>query len=493
MNQIEQLSTAKALCVGDVMLDRFISGSVKRISPESPVPVLSVQRSSAVPGGAANVARNIASLGGHCTLLSVVGQDEIAGELARAIETVAGVQVQLLRQPGRPTSEKIRFVAQGQHMLRTDTETVEPISSALEDDLLRAIEQALPGHNVLVLSDYAKGVLTDRVVAGAIALARSRGLPTVVDPKSSQMGRYAGATVITPNAKEVFDATGIDPTENDALAIEAGRRLIATASLHNVLVTRAHRGMTLVPATGEAQHIAASAREVFDVVGAGDTVVATLALSLGVGQDIHTAAMLANTAAGIVVGKRGTATVSQTELRDALQMEAHGGLRQLRDKIVSLAEAQALVESWRRDGFKIGFTNGCFDILHIGHLSILNFSRAHSGRLIVGVNSDASVRRLKGQTRPINQQDDRALLLAGMAAVDAVVLFDEDTPLQLIEGLQPDVLVKGADYTVDRIVGADVVLRRGGRVLTCDLVAGRSTSNVVNAVMSAGTPANATP
>lgn len=487
MNQIEKLSAAKVLCIGDVMLDRFISGSVKRISPESPVPVLSVQRSATVPGGAANVARNIASLGGQCTLLSVVGEDEVAHELTRAIEAVQGLKAKLLRQPGRPTSEKIRFVAQGQHMLRTDTETSDVISHELEESLLAAVEALLPGHDVLVLSDYAKGVLTDRVVAGAIRLAKSRGLPTVVDPKSAQMARYAGATVVTPNAKEVLDATGIDPTENNELAIQAGRNLIEIAHLENVLVTRAHRGMTLVPAKAEATHIAASAREVFDVVGAGDTVVATLALSLGVGHTMEVAAMLANTAAGIVVGKRGTATVSQTELRDALQQEAHGGLKQLHDKIVTLTEAKALVESWRRDGYKVGFTNGCFDILHIGHLSILNFARAHSGRLIVGVNSDASVKRLKGATRPVNAEDDRALLLAGMAAVDAVVLFEEDTPLNVIDGLQPDVLIKGADYTVDRIVGADVVLSRGGQVLTCELVPGRSTSNVVNAVMQAAT------
>lgn len=482
MNQIDKLDSARVLCAGDVMLDRFISGTVKRISPESPVPVLSVQRSAAVPGGAANVARNVASLGGHCTLVSVVGDDELADELSRALASVENVQAQLLRHPGRPTTEKIRFVAQGQHMLRTDTETSAPIEPAQEEALLAAIAALLPGHDVLVLSDYAKGVLTDRVVAGAIALAQGAGIPCVVDPKSSQMARYAGATVVTPNTKEVHDATGIDPTENDELAAQAGRHLIATAKVHNVLVTRAHRGMTLVTQDGSSQHIAASAREVFDVVGAGDTVVATLALSLALGQSLPEAAMLANTAAGIVVGKRGTATVSQTELRDALQREAHGGLQQLHDKIVTLGQARTLVESWRRDGFKVGFTNGCFDILHIGHLSILNFARAHSGRLIVGVNSDASVKRLKGEARPINPQDDRALLLAGMAAVDAVVIFDEDTPLALIEGLQPDVLVKGADYTVDRIVGADVVRQRGGQVLTCELVPDRSTSRVVEAV-----------
>jgi len=224
------------------------------------------------------------------------------------------------------------------------------------------------------------------------------------------------------------------------------------------------------------------------VVGAGDTVVATLALSLGAGQAMADAARMANTAAGIVVGKRGTATVSQTELSDAVHQEAQGGMKLLEDKVVSLADAQKLVAGWRRDGYKVGFTNGCFDILHIGHLSILNFSRAHCGRLIVGVNTDASVKRLKGENRPINNEGDRALLLAGLSAVDAVVLFDEDTPLEAIEALQPDVLVKGADYTIDRIVGAPVVLARGGQVLTSELVPGRSTSRVVNIVQGQAKP-----
>ena len=488
MTLIEQLSHVKALCVGDVMLDRFISGAVKRISPESPVPVLSIGKSSAVPGGAANVARNIAALGGHCTLVSVVGQDAVARELTHAIESVEHVKAALLQVAGRPTTEKVRFVAQGQHMLRTDIETTAAIDAATEQALLQHIEQLLPGHDVLVLSDYAKGVLTDAVVKGAIAMARRLGLPCIVDPKSAEMTRYAGATVITLNAKEVQEATGIDPTEDNALAIQAGQQLIKTASLENVLVTRAHRGMTLVSAQGEPMHIAASAKEVFDVVGAGDTVVATLALSLGAGQPIAEAARLANTAAGIVVGKRGTATVSQTELSDAVHQAGQGGMQQLQDKVVSLVDAQHLVEGWRRDGYQVGFTNGCFDILHIGHLSILNFSRAHCGRLIVGVNSDASVKRLKGPTRPINPEGDRALLLAGMSAVDAVVIFDEDTPLEVIQALQPDVLVKGADYTVDRIVGADVVLGRGGQVLMCELIPGRSTSQVVATLQNGARP-----
>lgn len=479
MNMIDKLSQVRVLCLGDVMLDRFVSGAVKRISPESPVPVLSVQRCQTVPGGAANVARNIAALEGQCTLLSVVGDDPAGTELIAAVDSVPGVTARLLAQKGRPTSEKVRFVAQGQHMLRTDSETVESISGAMQTDLLSEVERLLPQHDVLVLSDYAKGVLTDRVVAGAISLARAIGRPTVVDPKSAVMARYCGATVITPNAKEVHDATGIEPTDSDELAVAAGELLIRDSGLESVLVTRAHRGMTLVRKDGAALHIAASAKEVFDVVGAGDTVVATLALSLGAGHDLADAARLANTAAGVVVGKRGTATVSQTELRDALQQAAEGGLKLLKDKIVTLSEAQQLVGGWRRDGYTVGFTNGCFDILHIGHLSILNFAKARSGRLVVGVNTDASVQRLKGPSRPINAEDDRALLLAGFAAVDAVVLFDEDTPKRVIEALEPDVLIKGGDYTVETIVGADVVLARGGRVEICDLVPGRSTSRII--------------
>jgi D-beta-D-heptose 7-phosphate kinase / D-beta-D-heptose 1-phosphate adenosyltransferase len=484
MSLIDQLNHVKVLCIGDVMLDRFITGSVKRISPESPVPVLSVSKSVAVPGGAGNVARNIAALGGHCTLVSVVGDDTIGQELKHSIEAVPNVRTEFVLVPSRPTTEKVRFVAQGQHMLRTDIETSQPITAEVEKQVLARIEALLPSHDVLVLSDYAKGLLTDAVLSGAIALANAQGLPSIVDPKSALIERYAGATIITPNAKEVQEATGIDPTDDNDLAVQAGKLLLHRASLGNVLVTRAHRGMSLVSAQGEPVHISATAKEVFDVVGAGDTVVATLALSLGAKLPVVTAAQLANTAAGIVVGKRGTATVSQTELSDAVHLAGQGGLNQLQDKVVSLDVAKQLVESWRRDGFKVGFTNGCFDILHVGHLAILNFSRANCGRLIVGVNSDASVKRLKGESRPINKQDDRSLLLAGMLPVDAVVLFDEDTPLETITALQPDVLVKGADYTIDRIVGADAVLARGGQVLTCELVPGRSTSRIVSSVQA---------
>jgi D-beta-D-heptose 7-phosphate kinase/D-beta-D-heptose 1-phosphate adenosyltransferase len=485
MNPLDAFSQVNVLCLGDVMLDRFISGTVKRISPESPVPVLSVGRHTNVPGGAANVARNIVALGGHCTLIGVVGQDAAARELEHALQASGGIDVHLVQASERPTTEKVRFVAQGQHMLRTDIESSSPISADTEHSVLDTLQAQLSRHQVLVLSDYAKGVLTDRVIQQAIALARAQGIPVIVDPKSSQIERYAGATVVTPNAKEAFDACGIDPTEDDGRAVAAGEWLLRKASLDAVLVTRAHRGMTLVTASGQHVHVRASAREVYDVVGAGDTVVATLALSLGAKHLIADAANLANLAAGIVVGKRGTATVSQSELLDELQREGHGGLKTLEDKVLTLDEAKHLVEGWHREGYKVGFTNGCFDLLHVGHLSILGYARAQCGKLIVGVNSDASVRRLKGPSRPINIEDDRALVLAGLAAVDAVVIFGEDTPLTLITELMPDVLIKGADYTVDNIVGAKEVLAHGGKVLTCPLIPGRSTTQVVETLRTA--------
>jgi D-beta-D-heptose 7-phosphate kinase/D-beta-D-heptose 1-phosphate adenosyltransferase len=330
----------------------------------------------------------------------------------------------------------------------------------------------------MVLSDYAKGLLTDEVVRSCIDIAVRQRLPIVVDPKSVDLRRYAGATVITPNSKEVLDATGVDPTEDD-LAEQAGRSILGSADVQAVLLTRAHRGMTLVRAGSDTVHIEASAREVFDVVGAGDTVIATLSLALGARLDLAEAARLANFAAGVVVGKRGTATVTQTELADEVLRLSRGSLQALHDKIMSREDAFDLVRTWRKNGFKVGFTNGCFDILHVGHLAILAFSRQNSGRLIVAVNSDASVRRLKEPGRPINSESDRAMVLAALSAVDAVVVFDDDTPLALIEELRPDVLIKGADYTIDNIVGARHVLSYGGKVLRCDLIPGRSTTRVV--------------
>jgi len=480
MTVTDRFSDVRVLCVGDVMLDRFVSGQVKRISPESPVPVLSISGTQIFPGGAANVARNIASLGGLCTLVSVVGEDAVARELRDALTRIEGIRCEFCVTAGRPTSEKIRFVAHGQHMLRADAEVTEPIDQLTARQLVDAIASLASEHDVMVLSDYAKGLLTDEVVRACIDIARRNHLPIVVDPKSVNLRRYAGATVITPNSKEVLDATGIDPTEDDAVAEAAGTSILGSADVQAVLLTRAQRGMTLVSVGRPVVHIEASAREVFDVVGAGDTVLATLALALGAKLDLAESARLANFAAGVVVGKRGTATVTQTELADEVLRLSRGSLQGLQNKIMSSEGAVELVRTWRKNGFKVGFTNGCFDILHVGHLALLTYARQHSGRLIVAVNSDASVKRLKEPGRPINSEIDRSMVLAALSVVDAIVVFDEDTPLAMIEELNPDVLVKGADYSIDNIVGAAHVMSYGGRVLTCELVPGKSTSRVVN-------------
>jgi len=482
MSLIDQIALIRVLCVGDVMLDRFVNGSVRRISPESPVPVLSVTGTTAFPGGAANVARNISALGGRCTLISVVGDDAVGNELEYATARVGGIECEFVRSIGLSTTEKIRFVAQGQHLLRADNEVPRALSAPLEEAVLERVGQRIGSVDVLVLSDYAKGVLTPRVVAGCIAIARAAGKPCVVDPKSPQMERYSGATIVTPNAREVFEATGLDATDDDDIATKAGKLILERSAIDMVLLTRAHRGMTLVPRDGLAVHVPATAREVYDVVGAGDTVVAALSLALGAGAPAAEAARLANLAAGIVVGKRGTAVVTPSELRDESHRVGLGALSSLREKVLDLPALSARIAQWRAEGATVGFTNGCFDILHVGHLSILGFARAQCTRLVVGLNSDASVRRLKGASRPINSETDRAMVLGALAAVDGVVVFDEDTPLELIRRIGPDVLIKGADYAVKDIVGADWVLGRGGRVVTGALVPDRSTTRLVDAL-----------
>lgn len=478
LTELPAFEPVRVLCIGDIMLDRFIFGEVKRISPESPVPIIQMKRTSNVPGGAANVARNVAALGGRCSIIGVVGDDPTGRELAGLIESGVAIVPVLVVDGSRPTIEKIRFVAQGHHLLRADREDAAAIASVAEDAILAHVEALIADHDVVVLSDYAKGVLTDRVISGTIASARAAGVPVVVDPKSRTLVRYAGATVLTPNAKEVFEATGIE-VKDDTSAAAAARDAMIAANVDAMLVTRSEAGMTLVQSDGAITHLGASAREVFDVVGAGDTVVATIALCLGAGMPLPGATGVANVAAGIVVGKQGTATVSRSELGDELVRLSRIGLSSSELKLVSGERAVMMRRQWEHDGLTVGFTNGCFDILHVGHVRILEFARGQCDRLIVGINSDASVTRLKGPSRPINNEDDRAQVIGAFGFVDAAVVFDEDTPYDLIAVLDPDVLVKGSDYTVEQVVGHDIIARRGGKVVLFDLVPGRSTSNII--------------
>jgi D-beta-D-heptose 7-phosphate kinase/D-beta-D-heptose 1-phosphate adenosyltransferase len=457
------------------MVDHFVHGAIERISPESPVPVLRTGASKTYPGGAANVARNIAALGGSCTLVSVVGADDAARTLRADIGAISGIRAELVEDSQRCTIEKKRFLAQNQQVLRVDTEDTAPISDGDAEKLLAILAGKIGEHDILVLSDYAKGVLTDAVIAKAIALARERGLKIVVDPKSPALSRYRGASVITPNSREIAAATGIDPSSSDAAAEQAAARAVTQADVEAVVLTRAEKGMTLAQSGKPALQIKSEVREVFDVAGAGDTVIATLALMLGAGSDLESAALVSNIAAGIAVGRRGTSVVSQSDLLEALARGAeHSAVN-----ILSLSDLQRRVETWKRDGLTVGFTNGCFDILHVGHIRLMEFARANCDRLIVATNGDASVRRLKGEGRPINSQADRAEVLAALTTVDAVIIFDQDTPKALIEALVPDVLIKGADYEIGEIIGADTVTKNGGRVLRFALVEGKSSSGVV--------------
>ncbi|RUY61932.1 D-glycero-beta-D-manno-heptose 1-phosphate adenylyltransferase, partial [Mesorhizobium sp. M7A.F.Ca.CA.001.05.1.1] len=349
--------------------------------------------------------------------------------------------------------------------------------------LIRHFRAALAHADIVILSDYGKGILLDGVAGDLIAICREAGKPVLVDPKGRDYARYAGATAITPNRKELGEAVGHAVFADDEI-VAAARQLISAHGFDFVVATRSEKGMSVV-GPDEARHIATQAREVFDVSGAGDTVIASFALALAVGADTVMAASIANAAGGVVVGKRGTARLTVEELTGAL-FRSHGPTAH-KDAILDATSAARMVAAWKEEGLSVGFTNGCFDILHAGHVSLLHAARSQCDRLVLGLNSDASVRRLKGAGRPVNDQHDRACVLAALASVDAVVVFEEDTPLALIEALLPDILVKGADYTVDTVVGADVVQKAGGRVVLVDLVAGKSTTNTIGKLRAGGT------
>ena len=472
---IETLGLSRVACVGDLMLDRFVYGRVERTSPEAPVPILRTDHDVYMLGGAGNVVRNLVSLGAQATLLSVIGDDEVGRRLTGMVGREERVEPHLLVERGRLSTEKTRFVAGGQQLLRTDSETTEAISQRSAQSLLGLARDAFAACDVVVLSDYAKGVLTPDLVQRLIETARSTGRPAVVDPKGRDFGRYAGATVLTPNRAELGFAAGESVATDDAI-VAACRDLIARHRLGAILVTRSRDGMTVVSSDGRVAHLAAEAREVFDVSGAGDTVVATLAAALGQGADLIAAAQLANAAAGVAVGKAGTAAVHAADLLRAVRA---GDLSASEAKILPLGAALEAVAGWRAQGQRIGFTNGCFDLLHPGHVSLLRQARQAADRLVVGLNSDASVRRLKGEDRPVQGEAARAQVLASLETVDLVVVFSEDTPVRLIEALRPDCLVKGSDYTIDEVVGADIVQGYGGTVLIAENEPGYSTTGTI--------------
>ena len=470
-----RLSGATVLCVGDIMLDRFVEGRVDRISPEGPIPVLTVERTRLMPGGAGNVVANIAGLGARAVLVTVVGDDPEGEEISELLRAHAASVVAHLHKAGdRRTSVKTRYIAAGQQLLRADREDCDPLNSSDEAAVLQKTAAVAPGCAAVILSDYGKGVLGDRLIAAVIEAARAARVPVVVDPKGKDYARYRGATLVTPNQAELAEASGL-PTAGEDEVVAACRAVMDGCGVAGILATRGGRGMTLV-AGDDVQHLPARAREVFDVSGAGDTVVAAVAAGLAAGAPLALAARLANVAAGIVVGKTGTAVARAEDVVAALR---EGALHDAEVKIVASDRAAEQVDSWRRRGLRAGFTNGCFDLLHPGHVSLLRQARAACDRLVVGLNSDESVRRLKGERRPLQDEAARAAVLASLASVDLVVIFGEDTPIDLINALKPDLLVKGADYKEEEVVGAAEVRGWGGELLLADILEGSSTSELI--------------
>ena len=466
---VKRLSRASVLVVGDAMLDRYVYGEVTRVSPEAPVPILTVTREVAMPGGAGNVVRNLIALEAATAFVSVVGDDQAGSDLTGLIGGQQGVEPWLLVQGGRTTTMKTRYIAQGQHLIRADREETIALPEKLSERLIRIATDAMAATSVTVLSDYRKGVLGADVAPRLITAAKALGRKVIVDPKGTDYTRYNGADIVTPNRRELSEATGL-AADSESGIVAAAQVLLQRHNFGAVLVTRSEDSMSLITA-GDIRHYPAEAREVFDVSGAGDTVVATLAAAMAVDVPIFEAVRLANIAGGIVVGKVGTAVARPNDLLAALQ-PVTGAIR----KIVTPAAAAEAAERWRTRGYKVGFTNGCFDLLHPGHVHLLEQCRAMCDRLIVGMNADASVKRLKGPTRPVQPEAARAAVLASLASVDLVCLFEDDTPLSILTLIKPDLLIKGADYTLETVVGAKEVESWGGKVALAELLPGHSTT-----------------
>lgn len=465
--RIPDFSKTHVVVAGDVMLDRYLFGSTGRISPEAPVPVVHVNKTDDRPGGAANVAVNLASLGATTRLLGLVGEDAAAQSL-RSILGGLGIVCEFTRATDRPTITKTRVQSRGQQLIRLDEENAAHMTG---DAMASSLRKSIDGAGAVVLSDYGKGALSD--VTELISVCRDARIPVLVDPKGRDFGKYRGASLITPNQSEFEAVAGV--CETDEELVQRARGMIDDLDLSALLITRSEKGMLLLESGGEPLFLSTQAREVYDVTGAGDTVIATLAGALASGQDLASAAALANLAAGLVVRKIGVASVTPGELRVSLHQRGQGGRG-----LVDTDELRAMVTESRTRDERIIMTNGCFDVLHAGHVSYLEEAKSLGDRLIVAVNDDDSVRRLKGDSRPINALEDRLLVLAGLAAVDWVVPFSEDTPARLIETILPDVLVKGGDYSPDEIVGAKEVLKNGGEVRVLPFRDGHSSSRIID-------------
>ena len=460
------------LVVGDLMIDHYLWGRTDRISPEAPVPVVDIQSESEVLGGAGNVVNNLIALGAKVSVASAIGKDENGKRLTKMLEAL-GVNIDaLIFEPNRRTTRKSRVIASHQQVIRFDSETREEITKESEEKILTAIEKRLFGIDIILLSDYGKGVLSDYLTKQIIQLARANSIKVLVDPKGEDYSKYSGATLVTPNKKEASEATGINIVDDKSLQ-RAGFKLKNELNLDMAVITLSEDGIAIFD--DSFRKFPTVAREVYDVTGAGDTVLSTLGFVLAAGKEIDEAAKIANAAAAVVVGKLGSATCSWDEI---IAYETSLYESTTKHRIKSRKDLSLTIKHLKSEGKKIVFTNGCFDILHLGHVKYLEMAKSFGDVLIVGVNSDTSVKRLKGKSRPINPEYDRAYLLAALDVVDFVTIFDEDTPYELIKALKPDILVKGGDYKGKEVVGSDIVKE----VRLVDFVDGKSTTNIIERV-----------
>lgn len=493
---LEKMQTASVLVVGDIMLDRFVYGHVERISPESPVPVLAVKREEKMLGGAGNAVSNLAGLKTGARLLGVIGQDDEGQQVKEQIENLGFSAADLIIDDTRPTTVKSRFLAGHQQLLRTDFENKTAISDATAKAVISSAEKALKEVNAVILSDYGKGLLRPDVIEAIIAAAKKTGIPVIVDPKGQDFSIYKGAFAVTPNKKELSEATRGMPTLTDEDVIAAANKIISQDGIEAVVATRSADGMSVIQKNKEPVHLHTTDIEVFDVSGAGDTVIATIAAALAAGADLVQAASLANVAGSVVVTKVGTAPIRSEELARALESDQGDKLtrtgpgrekadRARKGDILGWEEAAEQVRRWKARGLKVGFTNGCFDILHFGHVSYLNNTRDHCDRLVVGLNKDSAVSILKGPSRPVHDEASRAGVLAALGSVDMVVLFgadkdgDDNTAIALLELLKPDIYFKGGDYTEEQIPEAPTVRAYGGEVSVMPVYEGHSTTGSI--------------
>ena len=470
---MNNFSKAKVLCIGDLILDCYAVGGVEKISPEAPIPILKLNKKEYILGGAGNVARNISAGGGYCFLLSVIGKDNAEKKLIKLLGIEKNIEPLIVKDPKRPTTIKTRFVSGSQQILRVDDEINKDINQEMEIKVFRLFKKKIRECDIVIISDYSKGLLTDNLLKLVIKESKKNQKPVIVDPKKTNFSIYKGADIITPNYKELLNATNhiYCKENNEEKRISfLSENLIKQNSFNTIITTRSSKGM-LVFSRKKKFQLSSEALEVYDVSGAGDTVVAYLSLGISAGLNIKEATHLANKAAGIVVGKFGTAIVKYSEL----------GIKDELKKKVSLAQAIQLLKKTRIDK-KVGFTNGCFDLFHAGHLKFLSEAKKRCDFLVVGLNSDSSIKTLKGKYRPINNQKERTQILSYLPFIDLVILFNEKTPIKLIKGLKPNFLFKGADYNLNDIVGSKEMNSWGGEVILIQYIEGHSTTNLINRI-----------